>query len=97
MKKAFFTFFQFVLFLLAFAVGSFLPAFQALPLIATRFSNGTRMFIWDGVLLMGVLLAVILLVEAVRKRLRDAAPWTTLAFLLATVLGLVLKFGFKAA
>jgi hypothetical protein len=97
MKRAFFTFLQFVLFLLTFAVGSFLPAFHLLPTIATKFAGGTRMFLWDGVLLMILLLAVILIVEAVRKRLSSAAVWTALAFVLATLLGLAMKFGFMDA
>jgi len=97
MKRAFFTFSQFVLFFLTFAVGSILPAFHLLPSIVTKFANGTRLFIWDGVLLMVVLLLVILLIEALRKRLRSAAAWTALAFLLAIILGLAAKFGFKAA
>jgi hypothetical protein len=37
---------------------------------------------------------VIVLIEAVSKRLRTAAPWTTLALILAAVLGFVMKFGF---
>jgi len=96
MKKAVSTFLQFVLFFLAFAVGSILPAFGALPLIATRLSNGTRQFIWDGVLLAVVLLAVILLIEAARKRLQEAAGWSGLAFALAIALGLLARFGFKS-
>jgi hypothetical protein len=97
MKRVFFTVFQFVLFFVTFAVGSVLPVFHLLPLVATKFANGTRVFIWDGVVLVVVLLAVILLIEALRKRLRSAAPWTALAFVLATVLGLLAKFGFKGA
>jgi len=42
-----------------------------------------------------VLFVLIVILEAVRKRLRIAAPWTTLAFLLAVVFGLMMKFGFK--
>jgi uncharacterized BrkB/YihY/UPF0761 family membrane protein len=97
MKRVFFTILQFVLFLLTFAVGSFLPAFQLLPKIATKFAGGTRLFLWDGVLLMIVLLAVILIIEVVRKRLRTAAVWTGMAFVLATLLGLAMKLGFMDA
>jgi uncharacterized membrane protein len=39
--------------------------------------------------------ALILLIEVLRKRLRSAAPWTTLAMALAAFLGLAMKFGFK--
>ncbi len=59
------------------------------------FANCSRAFEWDGVLLMLAFFALILLIEALRKRLRSAAPWTTLALALATILGLAMKFGFK--
>jgi len=59
------------------------------------FANGTRAFEWDGVLLMLAVFVLILLIEALRKRLRSAAPWSTLALVLAAILGLVMKFGFK--
>ena len=55
----------------------------------------TRIFVADGLLLMFALYVVIMLVEALRKRLRSTAPWTTLAVILAAVLGLMMKFGFK--
>jgi hypothetical protein len=37
---------------------------------------------------------LIVLVEVMRKRLRTAGPSTTLAVILAAVLGLMMKFGF---
>jgi len=43
---------------------------------------------------MFALYVLIVLVEAMRKRLRTSAPWTTLAVILAAVLGLMMKFGF---
>jgi hypothetical protein len=94
MKKFLSTFFQFVLFYLTFAVGSFLPVFH-LPSITTPLADGTRAFVWDGVILMGLLLVVVLLIEASRKRIRTAGMWTAAAFVLALVLGLASKFGFK--
>ena len=93
-KKVIFTLLQFVLFLVVFAVGTFV-----LPLLnisyVTSWANGTRGFEWDGILLMLAIFVLILLIEALRKRLRSAAPWTTLALALAAILGLALKFGFK--
>jgi len=94
-KKLIFTLLQFVLFLIVFLAGSLLPVFQLLPSNTLKFANGTRGFEWDGVFLMLALLVVILLIEALRKRIRSAAPWTTLALALATILGLAMKFGFK--
>jgi uncharacterized membrane protein len=59
------------------------------------FANGTRAFEWDGVYLMLAIFALILVMEALRKRLRSAALWTAMALALATVFGLAMKFGFK--
>ena len=94
-KKVIFTLLQFLLFLVAFFAGSILPVFQILPSRIMSFANGTRAFEWDGVLLMLALFVLIIMIEALRKRLRHAAPWTTLALALATILGLAMKFGFK--
>jgi len=93
MKKALLVIAQFVLFFVTFAAGSFLAPFHLRQTLAMT-SEGTRAFVWDGVVLMAGLFVVILLIEAVRKRLRAAAPWTTLALALATVAGLILKLGF---
>ncbi len=101
MKRVIFTLLQSLLFLLLYAVGIvlpiaavFLPPFLRIPSVVTKWADGTRSFQWDGVLLMLAVFVLILLVEALRKRLRSAAPWTTLALLLATIAGLVLKLGF---
>jgi hypothetical protein len=56
--------------------------------------DGTRIFIWDGVLLMILLFVVILLIEALRKRIRSAGPWTVLALVLAGIAGYAAKLGF---
>jgi hypothetical protein len=94
MKSAILTVLQLILFFLIFFFGSFFPPFDLKHvLIATP--GTTRIFIADGLLLMFALYVVIVLVEVMRKRLRTAAPWTTLAFVLATVFGLMLQFGFK--
>lgn len=101
-KKVIFTLLQFVLFLCLFAIGSFLPILSSLlpsylhvPSNTLSFANGTRGFEWDGILLMLAIFVLILLIEALRKRFRNAAPWTALALALAAILGLAMKFGFK--
>ena len=94
-KKIIFTILQFVLFLFAFFAGSILPVFQIFPSNIMTYANGTRGFEWDGVYMMLAIFVLILVIEALRKRLRSAAPWTTLALALATILGLAMKFGFK--
>jgi hypothetical protein len=94
MKRVTLTTFQFVLFLIVFGAGSFLPPFHFEHiLIATP--GFTRIFVADGLLLMFALYIVIVLVEVTRRRLCASAPWTTLAVILAAVLGLMMKFGFK--
>ena len=93
MKKAALAILQFFLFLIVFGAGSLFPPFHFEHiLIATP--GVTRIFVADGLLLMFALYLLILLVEVIRKRVRIAAPWTTLAVILATVLGLMMKFGF---
>jgi hypothetical protein len=93
-KKVIFTLLQFVLFLILFAAGGVLPIF-GLPSFISRWADGTRGFQWDGVFLMLALLVLILLIEALRKRIRSA-PWTALAFALAAIAGLAMKFGFMS-
>jgi hypothetical protein len=94
MKNVVLTILQLILFLIVFFVGSFVPPFHfEHVLIATP--GITRIFVADGLVLAFVLFVLIVILEAVRKRLRIAAPWTTLAFLLAVVFGLMMKFGFK--
>jgi hypothetical protein len=94
MKKAVLAILQFFLFLIVFGAGSLFPPFHfEHVLIATP--GVTRIFVADGLLLMFALYLLILLVEVMRKRVRIAAPWTTLAVILAAVLGLMMKFGFK--
>ncbi|MDR3744498.1 MAG: hypothetical protein P4K80_00015 [Acidobacteriaceae bacterium] len=93
MRQAFYTFCKFVLFFLTFAAGSFFPPFHLERVLAVT-PDGTRIFIWDGVVLMALLFVLLLLIEALRKRIRTSGPWTGAAFVLAAVLGLAAKFGF---
>jgi hypothetical protein len=93
MKNVVFTILQLILFLIVFFVGSIFPPFHfEHVLIATP--GTTRIFIADGLLLTLALYVLIVIIEVLRKRLLTAAPWTTLAFLLAVVFGLMMKFGF---
>ena len=93
-KNVLFAFLQFVLFSLVYVAGVILAAFPAYRFLSfvTVAADGTK-FQWGGVLLAVGLLALILLIEALRKRLRGAAPWTALAFVLAAVVECVVRFG----
>jgi uncharacterized membrane protein YhdT len=86
---------QFVLFSVVYTAGWVLSAFLVIPSHITKFANGTRGFEWDGVYLMLALFVLILVIEALRKRFRSAAPWTALAFALATIVEIVTKHGFR--
>src|SRR5580698_2896007 len=97
MRKAILTILKFILFLLAFAVGSFLPfphPWHYEHVVGVS-SVGTRIFIGDGLHLMLLLYLVIVAIEIMRKRLRSSVPWTTLALLAAMGLGFMMKLGFK--
>jgi hypothetical protein len=93
MKKVVIAILQFILFLILFGAGSLFPPFHIEHiLIATP--GTTRIFVADGLLLMLALYILIVVIQVMRKRLRTSTPWTTLALILATVLGLMMKFGF---
>lgn len=83
---------QFFLFISAFAVGSFLPGAHLMPMWVVP-AGATRNFVVDGLVMACVLLLLILALEATRKRLRSAGGLTVLAFVLAVMLGLAMKFG----
>jgi hypothetical protein len=93
MKNILFLILQFVLFLAVFAGGSFLPLFHMQQVLSVT-HDGTRIFIWDGAAMMFLLLLVSLLIEARRKRIAAAGPWTAAAFALAAIAGYALKLGF---
>jgi hypothetical protein len=95
MKRVLSGLLQFILFLLVFAVGSFLPgAHLLLPMWSVSAGTG-RIFVYDGLVLMLALYVLILLIAAARKRLPVAWPTSTVAFVVALLLGLLAKFGFK--
>ena len=95
-KNVIFAVLQFVLFLMVFAAGSFFPVFHLEHVVAVT-ADGTRAFIWDGLLLSTLLFFLILLIETLRKRIVSAGPWTTIAFVLAVVAGYAIKLGFKTS
>lgn len=87
---------QAILFLLLFALGSvFLPFLPFLPVLQVVTSPG-HAFVYDGLLLALVLWLVIVGIETVRKRLRDEGLLTTGALLLAVLLGMAMRFGFRS-
>ena len=90
LKNVIFAILQFILFLVVALAGLALPALHVIPSHIMKFGGGTRGIEWDGVLLMLALLVVILIIEAARRRLRCAAPWTLLAFVLAAIAALKL-------
>jgi hypothetical protein len=93
MKKALATILQLVVFLVVFGAFSFFPPFH-IQHVLTITTLGTRIFIADGLLLMLALYILIVIVQLLMKRMRSATPWTTLALILAAILGLSMKFGF---
>jgi hypothetical protein len=93
MKKFVVTFLQFLLFLLVYAVGSFLRPFHLHWGLTVTSPSVTRYFVPDGLLLALGLFVVIAVIQIIRKRL-SAATLTTLAFVLAVVVGYAIKLGF---
>ncbi len=85
---------QFLLFLVVDAVGGiFYHPFH----LQTRLPGtvlAQRDFVWDGVVLTVLVYGLVLFIEALRKRLRRSAPWSTLALALALLAGYLLKLGF---
>lgn len=93
MKKVLFSILQFLLFLIVFAAGSFLHPFNLHWGLTITTPSVTRYFVPDGLLLALGLFLVIAIIQIIRKRL-GAVAWTTLAFLLAAVVGYALQLGF---
>ena len=70
-----------------------MPAFGILPNEVVAIGNH-RQFTYDGLILMLVVYVFILAIEALRRRLRSGGL-TTIAFVLALIIGLWAKFGLK--
>lgn len=92
MKSTLLTILQFFLFVIVFAAGSFFPPLHLEHVLGTT-AAGTRVFVADGVVLMIALYILILVIELIRKRISQAAPFTSLALVLAALFGYVMKFG----
>lgn len=84
---------QFVLFLIIFVAGSLFPPFHLEHVLNTT-PTTLHIFVADGLVLMIAFYVAIAVIEVLTKRIRTALPWTTVAVLLAAVLGLYMKFGF---
>ncbi len=95
MKRVLSVVLQLILFLVVFLVGSLLPAANVLPMLSVSVGAG-RVFVYDGVLLMLALYVLILLIAAARRKIYVAWQNPTLAVILALILGLAMKFGFKS-
>jgi hypothetical protein len=95
MKRAIAIILETILFLLVFLAGSLLVAVPAAHLPDwTVTLSATRYFVLDGLVFMFILYVLFLLIGAARHRLRSAFLTSTVAVVLALVLGLAMKFGF---
>ena len=101
MKTALFILGQFLLFAIFVALffcGSFLGLFHLDPLQLKWFVShpgpfSVRYFIPTGLILMTLFYLIVLAIEAATKRLRTAGVWTSVAFVIALILGIAAKFG----
>lgn len=95
MKRAIAIILETILFLFAFLAGSLLVAVPAAHLPSWNVSlSGTRYFVLDGIIFMLILYLLFLGLGTARHRLRSAVLTSTVAVVLALVLGLAMKFGF---
>ncbi len=93
MKNFFFLCLQFVIFMIVFAAGSLFPPFH-IEHVLTATPTYTHIFVADGLILMIALYVLIVIVQAITRRIGRAIPWTTIALVLAVMVGLYFKFGF---
>jgi hypothetical protein len=94
MKRVLSVVLQFILYVVVFGIGSLLPALNVLPTLSVGIGPG-RVFVYDGLLLMLLVYVLILLIAAARRRISLAWPNATIAFALALIVGLLMKFGLK--
>jgi hypothetical protein len=93
-KRAIAIILETILFLFVFLAGSLLAAVPAAHLPEWNVSLGpSRYFTLDGIVFMAILYVLFLLIGAARHRLRSAVVTSTVAVVLALVLGLAMKFG----
>ena len=96
MKRAIAIILETILFLFVFLAGSLLVAVPAAHLPNWTVSvSATCYFVLDGLVLMVVLYVLFLLIGVARRRLRSAVLTSTVAVVLALILGLAMKFGFR--
>ncbi|HEX5283496.1 MAG TPA: hypothetical protein VFW30_05205 [Bryocella sp.] len=97
MKRAIAVILETILFLVVFLAGSLLAGIPASHVPDWKVAlSGNRYFVLDGVVFMFILYVLFLLIGAARHRLRSAVLTSTVAVVLALVLGLAMKFGFAA-
>jgi hypothetical protein len=94
MKTAFSVFVQFLLFFVVFFAFTLLDPFHMRWFVTHPTHTSTRYFVPDGLVVAFAVYFLLIGVEALSKKFPQRAPWTTLAFLLALILGLLSKFGF---
>lgn len=93
MKKTLSLLLQFALLVFVCVAGSFVRPFHLQRTLEST-QAVTRIFVWDGFVLMLLVWVLIAVIEGLRKRLRSGLPVTTVALVLATVVSLALKVGF---
>ena len=111
-KRILLTLLQFIAFLVLLAIGGYwdvinlslqvrammnhTKAFNPIPVIKYPISSA-HILIADGLIFATVLLAIILLIQAWRKRLHPWASLSVLAYVLAVCLGFAMKLGLPPA
>jgi len=95
MKRVLFVVLELVAFLAIFFVGSLLPELQVLPMWSVPVGTA-KIFVLDGLVLMLAFYALLLLIAVARRRIALGWQNPTVAVVLALVLGLLAKFGFKS-
>lgn len=93
MKKAVYVILQMILFVVCEVAGLFVHPFHARVMLASA-PGTTRYFDWDGVILMLIVAALILVIAGLAKKIKGALPLTVVAVVLALALGLAMKVGF---
>jgi len=95
MKRAIAIILETILFLFVFFAGWFLAGIPSAHTPNWQVNlSGNRYFVMDGIVFMAVLYGLFVLVGVARHRLRSAVLTSTVAVVLALVLGLAMKFGF---
>ena len=93
----------FALFVAIFFAGGILGLFHYDPFgsphwfVSHPTLTSTRYFVPSGLFLMTILWLIVLGIETAAKKLRTAGLWTTAAYAVALVIGLLLKFGWATS